>query len=294
MAGQCIRRSTGRLLTVIVLCAWLGGCTLARFGYEMLPWYGGWQFDRYLSLDDTQRQLVSQRLEALHAWHRQTQLPRYAQLVDTGLANLGERVAAERIAQWRASMVSLWEEPALRLAPDMADLALTLKPAQLDRLERRLTDATVELRRKYLDTTPSRRIDARVERWQERMQWLLGDLTANQQRELKRLAREQPSDEAAWLDERQARNDKLLKLLRRIERERPSREQALAWCTEFLQGFWRSDDPERARRLEANAANGDRLSATMLNTANGAQREHLNAKLRDVESDFLRMIGRAN
>jgi len=83
-------------------------------------------------------------------------------------------------------------------------------------------------------------------------------------------------------------------LLRRIEREKPDRDRASRWCGEFLAGFWKSDDLERARRLEANAANGDRISALMLNTATSAQRAHLNTRLRDVESDVLRMVGRAS
>lgn len=272
----------------------LASCTLARFGYEMLPWIATWQLDRHLSLDEAQRQLVSERLEALHAWHRQTQLPRYAKLVDTGLERLGPSVSADDMAGWRSLMLTQWADPAQRIAPDMADLALMLKPAQIDRLEKRLAEATADLRRKNLDAAPARRLESRIERWQERLQWLLGELSAAQARELRRLATQYPSDEAAWLEEREARNAKLIGLLRRIERERPGRGAAVGMCAEFLLGFWLSDDPARARRLEANAANGDRVSAIMLSAASASQREHMRTKLRDIEADFMRMIARAN
>lgn len=278
---------------LVALASLLAGCTVARFGYEMLPWFGMWQLERNLSLDSAQRQLASDRLDALHDWHRQTQMPRYARLIEAEVGRLEGPLAAEDIGAWRAQMLSLWREPAERIAPDMADLALTLRPAQIDRLEKRLAEATTELRRKYLDGPPARRLETRIERWQERLEWLLGDLSAAQLAQLRRLAADQPSDEAAWLDERQARNDRLVGLLRRIERERPSREMATAWSAAFLNGFWQSEDPARARRLEANAANGDRVAAAMLNTASRHQREHMRAKLGDVERDVMRMIGRA-
>ncbi len=291
---ECIRARIVRALIVLTAGALLGGCTAARFGYEMLPWFASWQINRHLSLDGSQRELVSDRLEALHAWHRQTQLPRYAKLVDAGLERLGPSVAPEDMAAWRSAMMAQWADPAQRLAPDMADLALTLRAAQIDRLEQRLAEATQDLRRKNLDADPERRLEARMERWQGRLQWLLGDLTAAQSAELRRLAARFPSDEAAWLEERQARNARLIALLRRIEREQPSRELAIASCRDFLEGFWRSDEPARAQRLEANAANGDRVSALMISSATASQREHMRNRLRDVEADFIRMISRAN
>ena len=79
------------------------------------------------------------------------------------------------------------------------------------------------------------------------------------------------------------------------------RRETSVWCvlpggsprSELLEGFWQSEDPERARRLAANAENGDRVAAAMLNTASRSQREHMRAKLGDIERDVLRMISRA-
>ena len=295
MAVQTEKISTGfnRAAVILVAVVLLAGCTVARLGYEMLPWFGLWQLERHLSLDSAQRHLSSERLDALHAWHRQTQMPRYAALIESGIGRIDQPLAASDLAAWRAQMFGMWHAPAQRIAPDLADLALTLRPAQIDRLERRLADSTAELRRKYLGGSEPDRLDARIGRWQERMEWLLGDLTAEQRTALRKLAAERPSDETAWLDERQARSDRLVRLLRRIESERPAREQAIVWSSAFLADFWQSDDPARARRLAANSENGDQVAAAMLNTATRAQRDHLRAKLRDIEQDVMRMVRRA-
>lgn len=295
MAVQTKKISTRlrRACVILVAVVMLAGCTVARLGYEMLPWFAMWQLERHLSLDSAQRQLASERLDALHAWHRQTQMPRYAALIESGISRLDAPLTAADLSGWRAQMFSLWQAPAERIAPDLADLALMLRPAQIDRLERRLADSTAELRRKYLGGSETERLEARAERWQERMEWLLGDITAAQRAELRKIAAERPSDEAAWLDERQARNDRLVRLLRQIEAERPARDRAIALSRTFLEGFWQSDDPARARRLAANADNGDRVAAAMLNTASRSQRDHMRAKLRDIEQDVMRMMRRA-
>lgn len=293
MQPKKLSTRVGRGFVTLVAVLLLAGCTVARLGYEMLPWFGLWQLERHLSLDSAQRSLASERLDSLHAWHRQTQMPRYAALVDQAVGQIDAPLSAGELASWRSQMFALWQAPAERIAPDLADLALTLRSAQIDRLERRLADSTAELRRKYLGGSAAERLEGRIERWQERMEWLLGDLTAQQRADLRRLAAEQPSDETAWLDERQARNARLVRLARRIERERPSREQAIAWSAAFLIGFWQSEDPERARRLAANADNGDRVAAAMLNTASRTQREHMRTKLSDIERDVMRMVGRA-
>lgn len=293
MQPNKISTRVGRVCVTLIAVMLLAGCTVARLGYEMLPWFGLWQLERHLSLDSAQRGLANERLDSLHAWHRQTQMPRYASLIDNAVSRLDAPLTAADLGAWRAQMFALWQAPAERIAPDLAELALTLRPAQIDRLERRLADSTAELRRKTLGGSADERLEARAERWQERMEWLLGDLTAAQRAELRRLAAEQPSDEAAWLDERQARNERLVRLARRIAKERPSREQATAWSAALLAGFWQSEDPDRARRLAANAENGDRVAAAMLNTASRSQREHMRAKLGDIERDVLRMISRA-
>jgi len=269
----------------------LSGCTLTRFGYEMLPWLSMWQLDRHLDLDDAQRQLASRKLDALLGWHRQTQLPDYMRLLREAQSELSGSPEAHDIARWRARTFELWAPVADRLAPDLAELALSLRPAQIDRLEKRLNDGVHDLRRKYLESSTQRRIEARAERWQDRMDGFFGDVTNAQARELRRLAEQYPSDEASWVEEREARGSDLVRLLRRIEREKPSRDQATEWCHAYLAALWISADEARRRRIEANNANGDRLVAMMIHSANRTQRAHLLHQLRSYEDDFARLAG---
>lgn len=95
------------LLPLGAACLLASACSSIRLGYGAMPMWLGWQVDRHPGLDDAQRELVSAQVDALHRWHRQTQLP--------------------ACTTFRASVQA-------RLAPDVAALARTLRPEQFGRM----------------------------------------------------------------------------------------------------------------------------------------------------------------
>lgn len=280
-----------RLWIVVLAVVGLSACTMTRFGYEMLPWLSMWRIERYIPLNDPQRKVVSRHLDALHQWHRSTQLPQYAAKLDQASAQLATKLDSDQVSRWRSDLLVFWQPLADRLAPGLAELALMIEPAQIDRLARRLDREVEELRAKYASADPVARIESRAQRWTERMQTLLGKLEPGQQAEIRSLAERFPSDEASWVEERQARGRDFIALLRRIEREQPPLALAEQWSRDYLTGLFESRDPDRRARIMANNANGDRLTAMMLNTASPSQRTHMAGVLRGYQNDFARLAG---
>lgn len=280
-----------RLWVMVLVAAGLSACTMTRFGYEMLPWFSMWRIERYIPLNDSQRKLVSRRLDELHQWHRSTQLPQYAAKLDQASVQIATNLDPNQVSRWRSDLILFWQPLAERLAPGVAELALLLEPAQIDRLARRLDREAEELRAKYASGDPAARIEARAQRWSERMETLLGKLEPAQRAEIRSLAERFPSDEASWVEERQARGRDFVALMRRIERERPPPALAEQWSRDYLQGLFESRDPDRRSRIAANNQNGDRLTAMMLNTASPAQRTHMVGVLRGYQNDFARLAG---
>lgn len=284
-------RNWTRWLALALLWASLSACTMTRFGYELLPWLSMWRIERYIPLNETQRADVSRRLDALHQWHRTTQLPQYVAKLDQASVQVSSTLASDQVMRWREDVLAFWQPLADRLAPDLAALALTLEPSQVDRLARRLDREAEELRAKYASPDLKARTEARAQRWAERMETMLGKLEPAQRTEIRSLAERFPSDETAWVEERLARGRDFVALLRRIERERPAAPLAEQWSRDYLSGLFESRDPERRARIAANSANGDRLTAMMLNTASAAQRRHMTGVLRGYQNDFARLAG---
>jgi hypothetical protein len=281
-----------RIVMLMVLALALAGCTSTRLGYDWLPTLSMWQLNRYLSLDDAQRLVVGRRLDELHVWHRREQLPDYVRALQQWEQSLQSPVQAQTLALWRQRILAAWSPLAQQLSAPMAELALSLKPAQIDRLEARLAEGSAELREKYLPDDAARRIEARVERWKKRMEFFLGDVSADQLRALRRLAAEQPSDESSWMAEREVRSRALVALLRRIEREKPALALAQQWCAQYLESLWASDDLARRARIEAANERTDQVSAFMISQASRAQRAYLLDKLRGFSSDFSLLASR--
>jgi hypothetical protein len=280
-----------RLWLAVLVVTGLSACTMTRFGYEMLPWFSMWRIERYISLNDVQRQAVSRRLDELHQWHRSTQLPQYAAKLDEASVQLATNLGPDQVSRWRTDLLLFWQPLADRLAPGLAELALMLEPAQIDRLARRFDREVDELRGKYASGDPVARIESRAQRWTERMETLLGKLEPAQRADIRSLAERFPSDEASWVEERRARGRDFVALLQRIERERPPPALAEQWSRDYLTGLFESRDPDRRARITANNANGDRLTAMMLNTANPTQRKHMIGVLRGYQNDFARLAG---
>jgi hypothetical protein len=284
-------RGWGRWLALVGIMIGLSACTMTRFGYEMLPWLTMWRIERYIPLNDTQRKQVSRRLDELHQWHRTTQLPQYAGKLDQAGAQLALPLAPDQVVLWREDLLGFWQPIADRLAPGLAELALTLQPPQIDRLARRLDREAGELRTDYAPADLLARTEARAKRWTERMETLFGRLEPGQRAEIRSLAERFPSDEASWIDERLARGRDFVSLLRRIEAERPDQALAEQWARDYLRGLFESRDPDRRARIAANNANGDRLTAMMINTATPVQREHMLKLIRGYQNDFVRLSG---
>lgn len=271
---------------VVVATVALTSCSMARLGYDALPTWVHWQAERYLDLDSDQRAIVGRRIDELHQWHRRSQLPKYVEFLRAVDDEMRSPVDASHVGRWRDRVGEAWELVAERLAPGVAELALTLRKEQIDRLHRRLEEGNANAREKLLPAGETARDEARLERIVDRAEFFLGDLSRSQQRELKPLVAAMPSDEEAWLAEREIRQHHLIALLEKLRREQPTRAEATRLCREYLLSMWQSRDARRRHRIERSIAASDALSAQVLSQATPKQREHLSKLLNGFANDF--------
>jgi hypothetical protein len=274
----------------------LSGCSATRLGYDFLPGAAQWQIDGWLAMDDDQRAIVSRHLDDLHAWHRRTQLPAYVETLrqfedELNALDPATPVDVARIARWRLRVTDVWTPLAERLAPGLAELAVTLRPEQLERLRRRLDESDAKWREKFLPERARDREQARGDRILKRAEFFLGRLDRTQERELRALAVALPPSEEAWFAERQLRNRAVLAFFETMARDRPPPREAQRRARELLVGFWIPRDPRRARQLDEAIAASDQLSALMLARATPPQRAHLLRTVRGYGQDFVALSG---
>ena len=132
-----------RVWLLVAAAVVLSACsTGVRLGYEYADTLLLYTIDGYVGLTPEQEQLVKERSAALVAWHRSTQLRDYAELLETTRRKLAEPVSAADVLEFNRAVNARLAALGERAAPDLAQLALTLTPEQLARLERKLASDT--------------------------------------------------------------------------------------------------------------------------------------------------------
>jgi len=268
-----------------------GGCSMARFGYDVLPTWAHWQVERYLNLDEAQRDIVSRHLGDLHRWHRREQLPEYVGFlreIDDGLRT---RVDAADVTRWRERVGDAWQPIAERVAPGLAELAVTLRPEQIEHLRERMRKYNEDARDEHLPEGEGAREKARADRELKRAEFVLGRLGAAQARDVRAKAAALPATEEHWFAEREARQQRFVDVLERLRRERPPKALATQMVRDYLVTLWQVRDTARRHALERATAARDEMTAQVLAGATAAQRRHASKVVRGYVEDFETLAG---
>lgn len=173
---------------LLLLSLLLAGCSTLSLGYNQLPRLAAWWIDGYLDLDRDQDRQLDSALQALHAWHRREELPRWQALL-AGADSLwdGGVSEAELLALEAEASASI-ERTLARAAPLAMPLLAGLRPAQWERLQSQLRERLDEWREQQLEEDAAHQRGKRFARSLSR--WL-GDL----ERPLRRAAHQQAE---AW------------------------------------------------------------------------------------------------
>jgi len=271
------------LASVALLVA---ACSQLQLGYNNADTVIAYALDSYLDLDDEQERLARERIGALHRWHRGTQLPGYAKLLGDAQRKLSGQVTAAEVREFNAgirrALIAIGEQT----APDLAALALTLKPAQLDRMAGKLARDTVKARAELVSLTKEESVEHRVERYVERTEEWFGRLSTAQQEMIRTALSRQPGAQEAWIDERERRQRELVAVMARIYAEQPSPAIATAWLREYFARLDDPRDPQQRARLETYRQEDAALVASLINSATPPQRAKLAKKLGGYVADF--------
>lgn len=281
------------LAWLLPLAALLASCSTIRLGYENLPMLVGWEVDSYLDLDADQKAIVRRHVLETQRWHRQQQLPGYARFLDEIEQSLEQDVPPARIGEWRERVLAAWAPLAERLAPAFAELAVTLRPEQLVRLQAEFDKRNRKAAKEYASDDPRERRKARLERLEKRAEFFFGHVTPVQLALIRESAAGNGQDDY-WWQARLARQKAIVGLLQRLATERPAPQAAVAIARAALVPLMQPIDATDRQRTAAAAEASDALSAAMLQQASPAQRRHMLEKLRGYNEDIVVLASRAS
>jgi hypothetical protein len=279
-----------RALALLAVTSLVTGCSVVRLGYGQGQEFTTWWLDARLGLSPAQHEALRAPLYQWFDWHRRTQLPDYAALLREAQREVLQPASAEQVCRWVDAVEQRAGAALGQALPWLAGLALSLEPAQRERLARRFERDNAAWHRTYPAADRAAWQRALHERTLRRVEGFYGRLDDGQRERLARWLAESPADPARWDAERRARQQALLDALAPLPGDGAAADpaaalaQAQARLAQALQPWLRApadaDSPaQRLRRFQCA------LYARLHNDTTPAQREHAAARLRGWEAD---------
>jgi len=283
--------SASRLLALGLFALLFAACSTIKLGYNNADTLLLHSLDRYVSLTDEQERMVRQRVGSLMDWHRATQLADYAAFVQHARARLDGSVTPAEVLEFNTGLNTRLAALGERAAPDAAALALTLTPAQIDQVERKLVDDNIKARRQSAQEV-KQAVDERAKKYAERSEFWLGKLNPQQVQLVRASLAGRPVDSLYWIEARERRTKDLVAMLRRIEAERPPEAVAAQWFRAYFRELARPSNADQRARAEAFRRDNAQLIAQLVNSASPEQRGHLDRKLSGFAAEFVQLAQR--
>lgn len=268
------RTSVLRWLIITAMLSLLGGCTALRIGYSTAPDLVYWWLDRYVDFNGGQTVRVRGAIRQWFAWHRHTQVPEYGAQLDRARTEVLADTTPARVCEWQAVLVQDAHTAFDRIAPDAADLMLTITPEQVRHLEQRYARNNADFRDNYLQPDLVKRAEATNKRVVDRAETLYGDLDDKQRDAIAQALTHSPFDPQRWFEERQKRQEELLQGLRRLGGAGVPREQAQAALAAYVAHLERSPREAYQQYSERLASFNCGFVARLHNATTAAQRRH--------------------
>ena len=175
-----------RIAAVLALAAFIGGCAMTRIAYNNAEPLVRYTAHDYFDLDEGQNERFRRRLLAFHDWHRRAELPVYADLLRTAAKRGANGISREDVAWAAEALRARYRVIITKAAEDAAPILVTLTPAQIVELEKRLAKANAKYAREFLPADEGKRHRAQFKRLLDRFSEWTGPLTDEQEGRIER------------------------------------------------------------------------------------------------------------
>jgi len=267
---------------LLLALASLAGCGGTRLAYNNADTLVGWMADDYFALEGAQEEDFNARLARFHAWHRSEELPRYSGLMTSAGDKLANGLTAPELLWAWESVKGRYRLMAAHAAPELAAVLSTLTPPQFDRLDKKFAESNAEFAKKHLKGGEVEQRKRRDKRNLELMREWFGDLSDEQEAQLKIASGQLPLLYELRLQNRQRRQGEFVALLKGSRSQAELEPKLKHWLTEWDEGA----SPEYRRLSELHRERYVQMLLELDRSLTPAQRAHAVARFQDFAEIF--------
>ena len=269
-----------------VALALLPGCNAIKLVYNAAPSASYWWLNGYLDFDGAQAAQLREDLDHLQRWHRSTQLPEYARLLERAQVLVG----SERVAP--AQACTLLEDARREIGnitvhaeTGAATLVRSLTPEQLQHLEAKYAKSNEEFRKEWLDASPQEVREKRFDKTLERAERVYGRLDTPQRALIRQQIDASSFDPKMQQAERLRRQQDTVQVLRSLAASKATPQQAAQALRGLFDRYRESPDPALRAYGQRQIDEGCQGFALAHNAATPAQRDKAVQRLKAYEKD---------
>ena len=273
------------LLTLMLVI--VAGCTSLRLAYNNGDTVLYWWLNAYVDLDRDQKGWVREDIDKLFDWHRKTQLKDYVEILRKGQKQVqGNPTQADLMADY-SEIKSRTQSLLLKAAPDLADLARSLKPEQIAQMEKKFKSNNDDYRRKFLTGDQEKRQQLRYKKSMEQFELWFGSFSSEQEAIIRKASDARPLDNEIWLDERSRRQRNVLALVQKVQNEKLGKEATVALINTLIKdSFERLEHSDRKAFFDTFDNSTAQMVLTVIKIATPAQKAHAVKRMQGWIDDF--------
>ncbi len=281
-------RTLTRILIFFIISL-LFSCSAARLGYQHGETLSYWWLNSYVDFEDGQQAWVKQRIDAVFDWHHKTQLKDYAQLLTTAQKRLPHGVSQPELLhdfdEFQKRIIVLVE----RALPDLADLALSLRPRQIAHLEKKHATNNERFSKDYLRGDIEQQQRFRFKQTMQHAEFWFGSFSRAQETLIRKASDARPLNNAVLMADRLQCQRELIALLKKIQTEKPGRDAVISMLKDYISENYfdrTGSSAEQQAFFKASRESSAYLLMLIINLATPAQKAHAVGKAQQWIDDF--------
>jgi len=246
-----------------------------KLSYNNAPSLMYWWLDGYVNFSAQQKPSVKQQLTHLQSWHREKELPQYADFLRRIDVLAPDNVKPEQVC-------NLFDEAKLRMqsfnsaiVPVVQSISPNLTSLQLQNIEKKFAESNDEWREQWMDDNPDKLLKKRLETALDRAESFYGKLSIAQKDLLRASIQGSSFSPEISYKRRISNQQKILSLLHAIQRAELSSDQANIEMHAFMRQLISPEDPDFAAYVDKLSAESCQTLANLHNSSTAKQRENL-------------------
>jgi len=243
------------IVVVVVITLLLSACS-TQFGYRFADTLIEWKLNDYVSLNSQQEQSVDQAITTLHQWHATSELPYYAQQLQTLRDKIASNTLTETdlVATYEQFFIA-WQRMLNAVEPHAQEMLPQLSDEQIIELIENLREKQREEEEELLEYSDSERSKRLIRRAEKNTRSWLGQVTKVQQRLINRWVVERLDTRELWLDYNQRWLNEFEKALQ--QRQQPEQ------FNNYLQQLFYNPEQWRSEELRSRVEHNQQLTLVL-------------------------------